>query len=365
MKLNDAHPWNSAANEWNHVYDGTQANYTGVEGTIANLGTANNPDGGQVVTIPGWTKYNEGSVFHTDSDITAMPLSVAYNNCDVEPPFRFVWEMMQQKNALKLNKKTETTTAPDNLWANYIGKSIADIENAESENNLKYSPSVEQDAPEGGKITIPYFPYRPNLTTIFQYDKWKDEPADSDKWDWIQNPLTSQSSGLDCGALVGSAANYTGQPYHSAMLFSSGTNEWNGSRGYTMDPTNLVKPAYSWEIFSHMRLDIENDYKKAENIMVDQPLYPGDIILFKDTHNAAGVLKPSPTYNHVAMVFMVKYNDEGKTDFKNVVLIEAASGLDKELRVLNTQTMFDYIENFFEGNRLYTDILIFKRLRVR
>ena len=188
-------------------------------------------------------------------------------------------------------------------------------------------------------------PMVPGMTTYIHFtlgetiDDWEDGQAkDKDgnllfeedgttpimvkkKNSWYKTKQRDFSLGLDCKGLVKKAKWYNGRPYKRD------------------DPSYTAENDPDYEILSYVPLNYHNteeyDNKKYEEQFEIQEnarfelfnLHPGDILWMKD---------------HWAIVLSVK-TDGQYINFKDIVLIEAASGILYEYHVLNTQTFYDYV----------------------
>ena len=344
---NDLHPWNAPPgdpmvaanvpvggvpwwwtsdwgyNEWNRAYDGTQT----FDGSVSGLSGLPGGNGGQVVNFPTWTKYNKG-IFNSKkgSDATAeddvsvvrVQGAVAYTSNDTDSPFRFAWELVQQRHAVKDLKQADSTQAPGNKWTNYIGHSVDESD----VNHLTTSTC-------GGINWTGYTPYRPNYSAILKFDK-----KFANGCDWF--PGTEQSSGLDCGALVWVAWSYSGNPYQYpyspayGMNWSAAAKDNPGSCG----PLQIDDGSESWLIWDHTVLSPEQK-GKYDTLTFNFPIVPGDVIVMTDKDG---------DLCHTAVVQSVHFEADGTFMVKDITFIEAASGAHAEYRVLDGESLKDYVD---------------------
>ena len=296
---NDLNPW-IFENEWNKDYKDSDE-----DGNIVEQG-----NGGQVIKI----------IPHTSRKGIKIKDAVAYSFASCDSIVEFNNEVTQQKNILSgyfdkngnsLNNDSTTTYnssyAPKNKWANYI-----------SETEINIVPD------ENGN-----YPYIPNLSR-------------SPKQDWANlnstqiNSKMRHGSGIDCSGFVFRTISYTGENYKAPEVH--GKDEWDDLDTNVWWDRNTEDPHdwdYNYTIWTHNPYPelTEEYYSELDSEKIDFPLVPGDIVRLP---------------GHVMIINSIEIvNEVRKVEYKNIKFIEAASGRNKEYKVLHNQSFWDYLKMHF------------------
>jgi hypothetical protein len=337
---NNENPWDAllAKNDWNKDENG-------------NLVTGDRA-GKQVVDIRPWTKSNTGYMQELKGGTTTITVTDAlpYGWCGVDEPFSTSAKLFEQKALLgaKFDSKGDllpnpignavawsSTLAPKKSWTNYVDSTVATINNVE------------------------YHSYRPGYSTERRFGT-----IGQNNFDANENQLVRESIGMDCSGFLTKSVSYPGNNYAVPDLplladtWTTRNSTWsNGHRA-----TNELKPEanqYTWLIWSH---DIRSDLTQYpqegdETIPSSVPLEPGDLMFIYDGDRV--------TTNHVAIVQDVRRQADGSIKFSDVTLIEAASGYNRQYKVLNKQTFWGYVRNSFDFQPPAFGRISFARLKTQ
>lgn len=309
---NNRHPWKDPEkNEW-YV---SQANGA-------------DKDGGQI-DIKAWTHFNG-----TD---TLIDNSVAYSLGGTDSVADFNADLMEQEVAIQsyysnVNPMWQTqenphspwavwekSSAPGNEWLNYL---IPYVATAGTLNPLNVG---------GCKL----YPYRPGYAM-----KRKLENPSRYRWEDV-----NYSAGVDCSGLVDRASAYVGNRYELQSdnkvqevreLWSTLglEHEKHAIVSLTDDKAANIFREKSWLIWEDK--PPQNGIYPDDINSIALPVSsfsPGDIVLFYTAENSC---------DHIAFVSEVRFSEGHSISRNGIILLEAASGLFKEFRVLRTQSFGMY-----------------------